>query len=375
MKQIISGSILEHFSILPDPRRENHNTKQHELLDIIIITILAMICGAETWIDIVLYGQEKKDWLKTFLVLPSGIPSHDTFGRVFSILDPDAFQTCFFAWVKTVHLKTKGKVVAIDGKSVRRSHAKDTKPLHLISAFAVANGVTLGQRKVDGKSNEITAIPELLSLLDISGCIITIDAMGCQTNIAERIIDKRADYVLAVKGNQGYLHKDIQGIFVGMQEWRYDHYETKERGHGRDEHRECFTIGNPTALTAIRSPHEWKQLKSIAMVISTRTIDEKTTVDIRYYVSSLQSDAKKILEATRSHWGIENSLHWMLDVAFREDESRVRIGNAQENLSIVRKLALLMLKQERTKKVGVAAKRKTAGWSNEYLLRVLGIAA
>lgn len=375
MKQIISGSILEHFSILPDPRRENHNTKQHELLDIIVITILAMICGAETWIDIVLYGQEKEDWLKTFLALPGGIPSHDTFGRVFSILDPDAFQTCFFAWVQTAHKKTKGKIVAIDGKSLNSAHSKDTRPLHLISAFAVANGVTLGQRKVDGKSNEITAIPELLNLLDIAGCIITIDAMGCQTNIAESIVRKGADYVLAVKGNQGYLHKDIQGIFVGMQEWRYDHYETKERGHGRDEHRECFTIGNPTALTAIRNLKEWKQLKSIAMVISTRSIDEKTTVDIRYYVSSLQSDAKKILEATRSHWGIENSLHWMLDVAFREDESRVRIGNAQENLSIVRKLALLMLKQETTKKVGVAAKRKTAGWSNEYLLRVLGIAA
>lgn len=364
---------MEHFSILPDPRQENHHNKQHLLIDIIVLTILAFMCGADDFVTVVGFGEKKEDWLKKFLSLPNGIPSHDTFGRVFSILDPEAFQACFFAWVKTVSVLTNGEVVAIDGKSVRRSHDKDTNPLHLISAFAVANGVTLGQMKVDGKSNEITAIPELLNLLEITGCIITIDAMGCQTDIAESIVEKGADYVLAVKGNQGYLHEDIQGIFVGMNEWKVDSYETQERGHGRDEHRECYVVGNPIALSAIRSLKEWKQLQSVAMVISTRSIGEKTTVDIRYYVSSLKSDAKKVLEATRNHWGIENSLHWMLDVAFREDESRVRIGYAQQNLSLVRKFVLMRLKQTPSNHGGVKSRRLQAGWDDEYLLQLLGL--
>lgn len=357
-----------HFSVLPDPRREHHNTKKHRLIDIIIITVLAVICGADDWVAIEDFGRKKKKWLKKVLELPNGIPSHDTFGRVFAILDPAEFERCFFAWVNDVNTLTNGEVVAIDGKSVRRSHDGQSKPLHLISAFATANGVSLGQRKVDGKTNEITAIPELLKLLDLTGCIVTIDAMGTQRWIVKKILNKGADYVLAVKRNQGRLYHDIQKIFKQKQP---HHVRTEESGHGRTEVRECWVTGD---LHGIRDLALWDQLTSVALVKHQRTVQEKTTTEIRYYISSLAADAKKILTTVRAHWRIENSLHWTLDVAFNEDGSRVRAGHAAANLAIVRKLALNLLRQETTAHMGIKNKRLSAGWDEEYLLKVLGVA-
>jgi len=369
MKQTKTGSIVEHFSILPDPRRKNHNTRQHELLDIIVITILAVICGADTWVDIVSYGEEKESWLQQFLALPNGIPSHDTFGRVFAILDPEAFQACFLAWVKDISTLTKGSVVAIDGKSVRRAHSKDTKPLHLISAFAVENGITIGQKKVAGKTNEITAIPELLKVLEIKGCIITIDAMGTQGWIVKKIREKEADYALVVKANQERLMQDIKKT-LDKKNAATDYCRTSEQTHGREEIRECWVTSN---LLHVRNKGKWTDLKSVARITHTRTLTGKTTTETRHYITSLKPNATKLLQVVRKHWAIENSLHWSLDVSFREDESRIRIGHAQENLSFVRKIALALLKQETTKNIGITAKRKTAGWSEKYLLTVLQI--
>lgn len=374
MKTKQAGSLIKHFSILTDPRLDNQN-KQHKLIDIIIITICAVICGADDWVAIERWAKAKQKWLRKFLELPNDIPSHDTFGRVFSLLDPQEFQQGFLSWVQTASRITSGQIVAVDGKTVRRSHDQKLgkNAIHMISAFATANGLALGQKKVDGKSNEITAIPKLLKLLELSGCIITIDAMGCQTDIAKTIIKQAADYVLMVKGNQRHLQEDIQNIFADLPYHQHDHYEQQEKGHGREEHRECWTINDPEILQRIRNQDSWAGLTSIACVTSQRILKDKTTSDTRYYISSLPGDAKQVLNATRSHWQIENSLHWVLDVAFREDNSRVRKDHAPENLATVRHIALNLIKQEKTAKVGVKNKRLMAGWDPDYLLKVLGV--
>jgi predicted transposase YbfD/YdcC len=370
MNSITNISLIEHFSILPDPRKTDHGMVRHELLDIIIIAILAVICGADSWVEIAQFGREKETWLKQFLKLENGIPSHDTFGRIFSLLDPEAFERCFSAWVKTVRKKVKGEVVAIDGKSARRSHGNLEKPLHLVNAFAAESGIVLGQRKVDGKTNEITAIPELLDMLYLKGCIVTTDAMGTQGWIVKKIIENKADYVLAVKGNQGRLMEDIVRSFdTPATRHTSDYCKTSKSMHGRDETRECWVAGE---LDGIRDKKRWDKLQSIAKVTCTRTVNGKTSVESRYFISSLAPDASKILKAVRSHWKVE-TLHWSLDISFREDESWVRIGHAGENLALVRKLALNLLRNEKTAKGGVKAKRLQAGWSNEYLLTVLGV--
>ena len=368
--------IEEHFSKVTDPRKDR--TKDHKLIDIIVIAICAVICGVEGWVDMELYGNSKLPWLSTFLELPNGIPSHDTFGRVFSLIDAQQFQQAFYEWVLAVNEIVDGQVVNIDGKCLRGSDDKrlGKRAIYMVSAWAEANEIILGQRKVDEKSNEITAIPELLKILAISGCIVTIDAIGTQTDIAQTIIDAKADYVLSVKENQGHLFEDISVLFAvdQAQNFKYASFEnvqTVNKGHGRIEVRECWSTSNPEYLTLIRNSQNWIGLQSIAMVISTRIIGEKQTKHVRFYISSLPSNAKRILDVVRKHWSIENELHWVLDVAMNEDHSRVRKDQAPENLAVLHHIALNLLKQEKTAKGGIRAKQLQAGWREDYLLKVL----
>lgn len=362
-------SLIDHFSLLPDPRQSTHRNKQHEFTSIIIIAILAVICGADSWYDIESFGIEKHDWLQRFLRLENGIPSHDTFGRVFSILTPESFANCFASWVKDTRLSFKGTVVAIDGKSVRRSHDTNERPLHIVSAFATELGLCLGQRKVDTKTNEITAIPELLEMLALKGCIVTIDAMGTQGWIVKKIREQSAEYVLCAKANQGRLHRDIKKIFEGSKR-AMTLATSMQKSHGRSEVRECRATDD---LSLIRDRARWEGLHSIAAITDIRTVKGQTTATTRYFLSSLPANASLILASVRAHWRIENSLHWSLDMAFREDYARARLGHAQENLSLVRKLAFNILKRDTSTKSSLVTKRLRAGWNAEYLLKVTGI--
>ena len=370
------ASITEHWSKLEDPRGDCG--KRHQLIEIISIAVCAVICGADSWVDVELFGNSKKEWLKTFLGLAHGIPSHDTFGKVFALLDARQFQDRFMDWVQAVNEVTKGQLVAIDGKTIRRSHDRfiGKAAIHMVSAWASANHLLLGQTKTDAHSNEITAIPELLKMLEVSGCIVTIDAMGCQTEIARTIVDQGADYALALKKNQGQLYEDVKDLFEyerkeGFEDVDYDFHRTVNKGHGRIETRQCWAISEPDHLRYLNKNNKWSKLTSIVMVEAERLVDGETSVESRYYISSLPNNAKALLEATRGHWGIENRVHWVLDVAFREDESRVRKGSAAENLATLRRMALNLIKHETTSKGGVAARRKRAGWDEDYLLKVL----
>lgn len=378
-------SVLDFFLSLTDPRRDNLN-KRHKLIDIIAIAILATICGAEGFTDMEEWGKANQDWLKTFLELPNGIPSHDTFGDVFARLDPVEFNKCFISWVEEIRTLTDVELIAIDGKTLRRSHNRGVGkgPIHLVSAWARSNRLTLGQVKVDGKSNEITAIPELLRLLHIKGCIVTIDAMGTQKEIAEQICEQGGDYVLSLKDNQPNLRAEVEGIFEAecaapKKEPKSDKpsfaesadvFETKENGHGREETRRVYSLAAPTWLY---QKEQWRDLNSLIMVEATRQLNGQASTERRYYISSLSADAKRAAEAVRGHWGIENSSHWILDVAFREDDSRVRVGNAPENLALVRKLTHNLLKQETSLKRGIKTKRLRAGWDRNYLLKILNV--
>jgi predicted transposase YbfD/YdcC len=370
-----STSITSHFSSLSDPRMEKKT--KHDLEDIIVITICAAICGADDWVSVEKYGKAKHDWLKTFLKLPNGIPSHDTFGNVFSVLDPHEFEKCFMSWIRSVCSVTKGQIVAIDGKTLRRSHDKSSNKaaIHMVSAWASENHITLGQTITDAKSNEITAIPELLDLLDIKGCIVTIDAMGCQKKIVEKIVvDKKADYVLSLKGNQGNLHNDIKLFFEmaikeDFDDISYDSFVTVDGDHGRIETRRHYVVSD---IDWLEGKHNWKNLRTIGMVISERDVKGKVSIESRYFICSIEEDAKLFAKAVREHWGIENKVHWCLDIAFREDESRMRKGHSAGNFSVVRHIALNMLRHENTLKVGIKNKRLNAAWDDRYLLRVLG---
>lgn len=372
----IVASISKHFAGLEDPRAEHLN--DHKLIDILIVAICAVICGAEGWTDVGLFGNERLEWLRQFLELKHGIPSHDTFGRVFARLDPAQFEQSFLSWVGAVFSVTAGEVVAIDGKTLRRSHDRSNgkEAIHLVSAWATANHLVLGQHKIDDKSNEITAIPELLRLLMLNGCIVTIDAMGCQTEIAEQIVDQEADYVLAVKENQPHLLEDITLFFalsVQNDFAKVDHtyHRTVNGGHGRVEVRECWAIAGEDSLSFLRGAADWPGLTTIVMVRCRRQANAKSSEETRYYISSLPNDAARILHAVRSHWGIENSLHWILDVAMREDESRVRKDYAAENLSRLRRMVLNLLKHEKSLRRGIQGKRLKAALSSDYLLKVL----
>ena len=370
------ASILDCFATLEDPRIER--SKRHKLLDIIAIAICATICGADSWVHIEMFGRSKEGWFRTFLELPGGIPSHDTFGQVFSRLDPEQFQSCFMDWTREVARLAQGEVVAIDGKTVRRSHdrSRGRQAIHLVSAWASANTMTLGQVKTGEKSNEITAIPRLLELLALRGCIVTIDAMGCQREIAEQIVEAGADYVLAVKENQGQLNGDLRDLFHGAEEYGYegvphDYARTLNKGHGRIETRECWVITDPDCLDYLGTKTQWSGLRAAVKVSARRETAEGATVHSRYYISSLEAPAEKMLEAVRSHWSIENSLHWTLDVTFREDQCRIRKDYAPQNMATLRQISHNLLKKETSLKVGIQGKRLQSGWREDYLLKVL----
>jgi len=369
-------SLADHFGGLDDPRVDR--AKRHVLLDIVTIAVCAVVCGADSWVEVEAFGKAKRGWLSTFLDLPHGTPSHDTLGRVFAALDPEQFRAGFLGWARAVAGATAGRAVAIDGKTLRRSHdrANGKAALHLVSAWAGSARLVLGQVAVDGKSNEITAIPALLDLLLLKGCIVTIDAMGCQTAIAARIVAQEADYVLAVKDNQPTLHREVRELFAharatGFAGLAHDHHRTVEKDHGRLEIRRCWTISEPEHLAYLNQGGAWPNLRSIGMVDGARRSGGTTTRETRYFISSLTGDAAAFGAAVRGHWGIENGLHWVLDVAFREDECRVRAGHSAQNFAVLRHLALNLLQREPTAKVGVKAKRLKAGWDDAYLLQVL----
>lgn len=449
----LADTFFSHFKPLEDPREDNHN-RLHNFYDILVITILGTICGADGWTEICEFAEGRLDWLKTFLELPHGVPSHDTFGRVFSLLDSETFQACFLAWIESLSIDLKNEIISIDGKSLRCSHdtKKGQKMLHVVSAWASGNRMLLGQVKTAEKSNEITAIPELLEMIDVRGSIVTIDAMGCQQEIAKKIVDEGADYVLSLKENQPTLYKDVVSIFEQGKASQYKKMIHKQkvekvRSHGRIETRRyTMIIPRKQQLFALRWPH----LKGIGKVEVARTVNNQPKDSTRFFLTSLDGgyelflmsdlpksgmpkegkiyvesngrqlryilqapngnkidsfldikianlniktlaasklrilaetakkghtlrdqDIDKFMQAARKHWNIEINLHWSLDVSFNEDLSRVRIKNASENLAVVRRIALNLLKQEKTSKVGITARRKRAGWDNQYLLKVL----
>jgi predicted transposase YbfD/YdcC len=376
MEEAIGISVKDHFAQLSDPRmlRKTH----HKLVDIIVITLCAVIAGADDWVEIAAFGKAKEQWFKTFLELPGGIPSHDTFGRVFSLINPEEFGKCFVSWIRSAFPLGESDVVAIDGKTARRSHDRinGKSAIHVVSAWAVRNRLILGQVKTDDKSNEINAIPELLKTLDIKGCVVTTDAMGCQKEIVRQIVDQGADYVLSLKGNQGNLHKEVELFFQdakkdGYKDVTRETHTTVDGGHGRVETR-TYTV--TADVDWFEEKSKWKKLTTFGMVESTREIGDQTTHETRYYISSLPCDAKRFAEAARDHWGVENSLHWCLDISFGEDDSRVRSGHAPANLAIIRRFALSLIKQDPQRKIGVKASRKRAGWGNDYLLHLLRLA-
>lgn len=371
-------SVLSYFGELEDPRSDKNLT--HPLINIVSIAILATICGADDWVAVETYGHAKKEWLETFLDLNRGIPSHDTFGRVFRWLDEEAFQLKFVEWTAGICAASAGEVVAIDGKKLRRSgdarHGRDG--IWMVSAWASNNRMVLGQTKVDEKSNEITAIPQLLAQLDLSGCIVTVDALNTQTAIAKQIIDARADYIMAVKGNQGTLFEDLKILFEGFetelyQDVRYDTARTTDHAHGRDEYRQVWVVTEPDYRDYLRQNKKWTKLSSLIKLVSVRYHADKDKMETttRYFISSWQASAYDFLQAIRDHWQIENGLHWVLDVAFREDECRIRKNHAPANMALLRHISLNLLKQEKTAKVGISNKRKRAGWDNHYLERVV----
>jgi predicted transposase YbfD/YdcC len=373
MKLKPKTKLSEHFETIKDPRIER--TKRHKLVDILTIAILAVICGADSWVGMESFGKAKQKWLKRILALPNGIPSHDTFARLFARLNPEQFQACFLSWVQSLVRLSAGEVVAIDGKTLRQSYdsGDDKAAIHMVSAWATANRLVLGQQKVDAKSNEITAIPQLLKLIEIEGCIVTIDAMGCQKAIAQAIVGRNADYVLALKDNQGGLFADVQQIFAHAQSCNFvgiahDFHQTVDKGHGRVEIRRCWTMEQVEFLV---DADKWVKFTSIAMIQSERRINGKVEYETRYYISSLSSQAARLLEAVRSHWQVENCLHWVLDIAFLEDTCRIRKDHAPENLAVVRHIALNLLSQETSLKLGIKNKRLRAGWDEDYLLKVL----
>ena len=365
-------SIWESFYLVRDPRVER--TRKHELHDIMVIAICSVICGAEGWCEMEEFGLSNEDWFREFLDLPHGIPSHDTFGRVFAALDPDEFEAAFRSWVATVAETSAGKHISIDGKTLRRSFdtASRKAAVHMVSAWVHEDHACFGQIKVDEKSNEITAIPKLLDMLCLKGATVTIDAMGCQREISQRIVQKGGNYGICLKGNQGELHEDVK-LFLDDAIERsakdLDTYQTLDKGHGRIERRRTWATMDTEWLKA---RHEWPGLKSIAAVEARVKQKGKTASERRYFIGSFDRQcAQRFGVLARNHWSVENNLHWMLDVAFGEDDSRVRVGNAAENLSRVRRIALMLLKQEKTAKVGVKARRKKAGWDRSYLLKVL----
>jgi predicted transposase YbfD/YdcC len=369
-------ALLEHFADLPDPRVAR--TRRHDLLDILTIALCAVICGADSWVDVALFGRAKERWLRRFLALPNGIPSHDTFGRVFARLDPEAFERCFLAWVHAAMQPVAGEAVAIDGKVLRRSHDRGAgrSAIDLVSAWACDQRLVLGQVKVDDHSNEIPAVPALLALLDLDGAVVTVDAMHCQQGTAQAIRARGADYLLALKHNQPLTCGTVETFFAEAQRenWAgiaHQHLETVSQDHGRVERREHWTSADPDLVRYLTDDDAWPGLQSVGMVVRTRVTAEKTTREVAYYLSSLDGDVATFARLARGHWGIENRQHWVLDIAFREDDSRVRVGHAAENFGVLRRVALNLLRQDTRTQAGVKARRLKAGWDEGYLLSLL----
>ncbi|MGB5600081.1 MAG: ISAs1 family transposase [Thiothrix litoralis] len=370
MKLRPTASILEHFASIPDPRLDRR--KRHKLSDIFFITLCAVICGADDWASIEQFGRAKEKWFTSVLDLKHGIPSHDTFGRVFGLIDTQQFSECFSRWVADLGDLSNGEIIAIDGKCLRRSldRASDKSAIYMVSAWATQNQLVLGQQRVDDKSNEITAIPKLLMQLDIAGAVVTLDAMGCQTAIAQQIVDKGADYLLSLKGNQGTLHQDVKLFFESANTCPPVGHVSYDGGHGRIETR---SVRATSAIDWLKKDHaHWPKLTSIIAVTATRECKDKTTEETRYFITSMEaSNPERLGQIVRAHWGIENNLHWVLDYAFREDDQRMRSGNSDANMAVVRHIALNLVKTEKTVKLGVKNKRLNAGWDEDYLLKIV----
>jgi predicted transposase YbfD/YdcC len=376
--------LIEHFQGIVDPRV--NRTKEHALIDVLVIAVCTLLCGGETFNDMEDFGKAKEDWFRTFLTLPNGIPSHDTFNRVFAALDPKEFLECFLRWTQSLRQAVPQEIVALDGKALRRAMNQKQSVKYVVSAWAESNNLVLGQLKVSDKSNEITAVPELLRVLELSGCIVTLDAMGCQKKIAREIIEADADYVLALKGNQETVHEEVKSFLdativeaqavrpVGAKAPKaaatLAHVQTVEKDHGRLEIRDYY---QSDGLAWFADLAKWEGLKSVGSVESQRDINGVKTVERRYYLSSLPLNVELFARAVRSHWGVENKLHWVMDVCFHEDQSRARTGHAAENLATLRRLALNLLKKETTKKRGIKGKQLNASWDHSYLLKLLGI--
>jgi predicted transposase YbfD/YdcC len=378
-EEMKTASLLEYFARVADPRIER--SQLHPLASILVLSVCAVICGANSFVGIEFFGKAKEAWFRTFLDLPNGVPSHDTIGRTFAMLNPQALEQAFRDWASTLATLTKGEVVAIDGKTLRRSFQKagSSAFVHMVSAWSTGNRIVLGQVKTDEKSNEITAIPRLLELLQLHGCLVTIDAMGCQKEIAAKIVESKADYMLAVKDNQPTLASTVTGIFEEAlcdPAFAASKHQTENRGHGRTEVRKCWTMNIDAECGAPFD--QWTGLKSIVRVETQRTLADKTSVEHRHYITSrVDFSPKDALDASRSHWGIENQLHWVLDVAFREDDCRVRAGNAAENFAVIRHVAVNLLRATKNgsnkfDKASLQSKRLIAAGTDDYMLRILG---
>jgi len=374
----IAGGISAFFAALPDPRRDH--TRRHKLVDIVVMAVCAVLCGAEDWEAVAEYAAARQGWFATFLELPSGIPAHDTFWRVFRALDSAAFERCFSAWTASLRTLVAGEVVAVDGKQLRRSHdgCAGVGAVHLISAWATQNGLLLGQVRQAVKENEIVAVPELLKQLQLEGCLVTADALNCQVATAQTIVDQRGDYLLALKGNQPALYDDTLRLFddlaaSGGTAYAHSHAREVSAGHGRIETRQAWVIADAPTLHLLESTQRWPKLQALIKLTSERRLPghEHVSTEDRYYIASLSLPAADAITATRAHWQIENSLHWVLDMAFREDESRLRKHNGAENFAILRRMALSTLKKDTTVKLGIKNKRLRAGWDHAYLLHLL----
>ena len=375
MKEQPFASLEECFGDMPDPRVTGRC--DHCLIEILLVAVCAVVCGAESWSEVEEFGNAKEGWLKQYLTLPAGIPSHDTFSRVFRLLNADQFQQRFMRWVESHFSVSTGQVIAVDGKTVRGSRDKfrGQEAIHLVSAWASESGVLLGQHKVETKSNEITAVPELLKLLFIKGCIVTVDALNCQKTFAQTVIDQQADYVFALKANHPQLHQDVVDWFAWAQQRdfrdvNHSFHQTINKAHGRIEIRRCWAIHDPLALESMGYYEGWAGLRSVVMVQRERRMASATQTETVYYLSSLPADAQRLLAATRAHWSVENTFHWTLDVIFAEDASRVRLDDAPENLAVIRHIALNLLKQHPAN-ISLKRKRFRAALDDAFLVELL----
>jgi predicted transposase YbfD/YdcC len=369
------------FAELQDPRQPINQA--HLFIDILVISICAIVCGADDWEAVADYAEAKQEWLATFLLLPGGVPAHDTFWRIFRHLDAEQFERCFLQWVASMVELKAGQVIALDGKQLRRSHDRRSHdqgerraPIHMLSAWATENQLVLGQLRVDEKTNEITALPELLSALDVSGCIVTVDALGCQTEVAQTVLDGGGDYLFALKGNHHLLFADIELLFsdlpaAGIQLTAPSVARDVNKDHGRIEIRQAWVITDVDIIRSLQGSEKWPKLAAIVKLEAERILPDKRESNTRYYIASFPVEAQQAITMTRHHWHIENCLHWVLDIAFREDECRIRKDNGAQNFAILRHIALNLLKRETTCKLGIKNKRLKAGWDDNYRLRVL----